>query len=303
MGDCTSTLQPQTDGKPTSVEAIAARDWHFSMLKEFGVDSAEKIQAEMVQQKDPQQLVLYLLSATIHVQKLIEIGSILATAQSSSKNQLVKCQGSVIDLQKQLLDAKQDLIVSKDEQLNKLTASVEAKVVEVKEEVRGYSAALQSGMTDSGGSASAISAVDVKTAVKTAMIDRADEMNREANVVIFGLVEEEGEKVGEKISELFRSLGEKPKFEAKRVGVVTSGQTSVRPVKVVMRSGVIARQIIGKAAKLRDLEQYKDVYVSADRTPAQRDARRVLVTELKRRKSEEPLKSHYIRGGIVVTVK
>ena len=70
------------------------------------------------------------------------------------------------------------------------------------------------------------------------------------------------------------------KFEAKRVGVAKPGLKAARPVKVVLRSGAIARQVIGKAAKLRDVEKY-------DRTPGQRDERRILVTELKRRRAEE----------------
>ena len=70
------------------------------------------------------------------MQSLVEITNILATARTASQNQLVKCQGSVLDLQKGLLEAKNELLVAKDEQLNKLTASAEAKVSEVKEEVQ-----------------------------------------------------------------------------------------------------------------------------------------------------------------------
>ena len=43
------------------------------------------------------------------------------------------------------------------------------------------------------------------------------------------------EKVGERVSELFQTLSEKPKFEAKRVGALKQGGTSRRPVKVMMR--------------------------------------------------------------------
>ena len=65
-----------------------------------------------------------------------------------------------------------------------VTATVAASVSEVKEEVKGYSAALMSG---NGVPGATISQSVVKTAVRTAMVDRADEVGREANVMIFGL--------------------------------------------------------------------------------------------------------------------
>ena len=164
--------------------------------------------------------------------------------------------------------------------------------------MKGYSAALMSG---GGGPGATVSQAVVKTAVRTAMVDRADEVGREANVMIFGLKEEEGEKLREKVAELFESVGEKPKFEAKRVGGVKQG-TSTRPVKVVLRNNVAARQIVGKANKLREVAKFQGVFVNPDRTPGQREERRVLVTELKRRRVEEPSKRHYIRGATVETV-
>ena len=87
----------------------------------------------------------------------------------------------------------------------------------------------------------------MKSAVRTVLTDRADEVGREANVVIFGLWEQEGEKVGERVGELFQILGEKPKFEAKRLGVVKPGDPSHRSVKVAMRSSAVATRIISKA--------------------------------------------------------
>ena len=65
---------------------------------------------------------------------------------------------------------------------------------------------------------------------------------------------------------------------------------------------MIARQIIGKAKNLREDEKFRGVFVNPDRTPSQREERRILVTELKRRRAEEPGKRHFIRGANVETV-
>ena len=140
----------------------------------------------------------------------------------------------------------------------------------------------------------------MKTAVRTALSEKADEEERETNIVIFGLEEKSGEKLGERVNELLGKLelGEKPRFTARRVGEVRQGATK-RPVKVSLRSSQIARKILAKSPKLRDVENYNEVYVSPDRTLEQRTIQRELVAELKRRRTEEPLKRHFIRGGRV----
>ena len=59
--------------------------------------------------------------------------------------------------------------------------------------------------------------------------------------------------------------------------------------------------MLSKASKLRGTTDYSRVYVSPDRTPEQRIEHRELVAEMMRRKSEEPKKRHFIRGGVVET--
>ena len=135
--------------------------------------------------------------------------------------------------------------------------------------------------------------------MRNALDDRADEEGREANVVVFGLVEETGEKVEEKLTELFGELGEKPKFTAKRIG--ETKQDKNRPVKVTFRSSNISRQVLTKVSKLRGSTKFCQVFVSPDRTPDQRSKQRELVSELKKRRVEDSGKNHFIRGDRVVT--
>ena len=104
----------------------------------------------------------------------------------------------------------------------------------------------------------------------------------------------------EKVSAVFQAVGEKPKFEAKRFGTVKPGQS--RPVKAVFRTVTVAKSVLAKAPKLRDIDVYRKVFVSPDRTPGQRAEHRALVEELKRRRAEDKGKRHFIRGGCVESV-
>ena len=213
-------------------------------------------------------------------------------------DQLVACQGQVISLQSQLLDAK-------DAQLTGVTTVVKENVCKVTEEVKAeissYSDALQSRGSGSGQN---FTTVEMKAAVRTALSEKADEDGRENNVVIFGMEENAGEKLGERVNELLGKLelGEKPRFEARRVGEVRSGVTK-RHIKVTLRSPLIARKILAKSSKLRGVDEFREVYVSPDRSPEQRTKQRELVAELKRRRSEEPSKRHFIRGGKVESLE
>ena len=208
------------------------------------------------------------------------------------KQELHESQKSVIGLQQQLLEAK-------DVQLKAVTSVVEEKVSEVRQEVKDYSAAVRSGSVTGGVT---LSQADVKSAVRTALVNRADEEGREGNVVVFGMVEETGEKVTGRVTELLEELGVKPKFTAERVGKIKMGDMK-RPIKVVFKNSLLARQVLKNAPKLRESEKFKDVFISPDRTPEQRLAQRELVAELKRKRSEESDKKHFIRSGRLESIE
>ena len=106
--------------------------------------------------------------------------------------------------------------------------------------------------------------------------------------------------MNERVAEVFGVLGEKPKFDAARIGEVKAGAKK-RPIKVKFRSSTVSRQVLSKAPKLRDSETFYSVCISPDRTPEQRVIHRDLVSELKRRRAEEKDKTHFIRNGRVET--
>ena len=184
-----------------------------------------------------------------------------------------------------------DLPQCKDNQLQSLRTAVETTVqTTMKEEIKSYSAAVAK---TSISNAPVFSTNSLKQVVKSAI----EEEDRGKNVMVFGLAEEEGEQLEDKISGLLQELGEKPRVAACRVG--GTGTTECRPVKVTLPSATSVNQILLKTGKLKQIEQFKSVYVRPDMTPDQRSARKRLVEELKKLIDEQPNCYHYIKGGKV----
>ena len=115
------------------------------------------------------------------------------------------------------------------------------------------------------------------------------------NVMVFGLCEDDNEEICTRVSEVFESLGEKPRVEASRLG--KKSKAAIRPVKVTFSSSTIVQQILRKSANLCKSEKFKNVYLSPDRTPEERAQHKELVLELKRRTEAEKDKKLFIRGG------
>ncbi len=186
-----------------------------------------------------------------------------------------------------IIKLQSDLIQSKENQLLSLQTAVQETVqTTVQQEVKSYSAAVVS--------APAISAESLKQAVKNAI----SEEDRTKNVMIFGLQEDDDEKLENKVNEIFQELGEKPKHTASRVG--RNADTDIcRPVKVVLTSSNHANQILMKSGTLKRVPQFEKVYLRPDMSSEERVIRKRLVTDLKQAIIDQPSHYHYIRGGTV----
>ena len=114
--------------------------------------------------------------------------------------------------------------------------------------------------------------------------------------MIFSLPECGDQELCGEVNKVFEQLGEKPKIEACRLG--KKGSTA-RPVRVTMSSSTFVQQILGKARDLRESGDYKEVFLSADRSVEERALHKQLVQELRKKRDEEPGRKHYIRGGQV----
>ncbi len=190
-----------------------------------------------------------------------------------------------------------DLLESKDEQLKSLQSAVQSTVqTTVQQEIKTYSAAVHASSTTPVFSPDSLKKV-VKSAIK--------EEDRSRNVLVFGLAEEEGEKIEDKISDLFSELGEKPRVAASRLGKTgprSSTPNKPRPVKVSLSSTTAVQQILSKTGKLKKVEMFRAVYVCPDRSPEERTARKCLILDLKKAVGEQPNRRHYIAGGKIHSI-
>ena len=119
-----------------------------------------------------------------------------------------------------------------------------------------------------------------------------EELSR--NVMVFGLPEDESEQLGRSESDVFQQLGEKPTFEAGRLG--KKKDSAMCLARVVMSSVLIAQRILGKSRNLRHSEKHKNMFLSLDRTVEERAQQKDLVQQLKKKSEEEPQRKHFIKS-------
>lgn len=212
------------------------------------------------------------------------------------REELAKLQAepsALIASQKQVIDLQAELLQCKSDQLQSLQATVKTSVENtVKAEIKSYSEAVQENLPQP-----TIAQETVKSIVQAVV----QEKDRSRSFMVFNLPEEEKEQLNSKVGEVLLELDEKPKMEAYRLGV---GQRSkenakVRPVKVILSSTVAVNQILAKARMLRSSPKHKSVYISQDRSPAEREQHRLLVAELKKKRTDDASKRYYIKGGVI----
>ena len=225
---------------------------------------------------------------------------------SQQQENVVKLQDDVITAQKQTIEktshavngmkhavtqcvqesVKNSVSKSYDAVVKTVGASVETSVK------KSYSDVMQSGIGSSG--SGTFDKDTLKSVAKQVIVE--EELSR--NVMVFGLPESEEEDLSVEVSEVFRHLEEKPRFEAARLG--KSKPETARPVKVTLSSSTAAQLILSKSRKLKESEKYKTVFLSPDRTAEERVKHWELVAEMKRRNAEEPQKRHIIKAGEVI---
>ena len=136
----------------------------------------------------------------------------LRTERASLSGKLVQCQESVIDLQREVIQAK-------DEQLSTIQSTVKSSVEEsvkssveesVKTEMKSYSSALQHS------SHVEISQVELQQVVKAVVAEE----DRSHKLILFGLLEQSSENLERTVSvgEVLLEIGEKPRIVAERIG-------------------------------------------------------------------------------------
>ena len=89
----------------------------------------------------------------------------------------------------------------------------------------------------------------LRRAVKSAI----EEDDRSRNLIIFGLEDDDQERIDSKVTTMFAELEEKPRVSACRIGTKKTG--TVRPVKVTLASSTAVHQILAKSRQLKLVEQ------------------------------------------------
>eukprot|EP00116_Pleurobrachia_bachei_P005284 sb/3465546/ len=227
------------------------------------------------------------------VEKLLEHLEHTRDRLDTVKDELLERDRKMIALQEEVSALKDTIISIKDSQLE---SSISAVQTVVQEEMSSYSSALQTAATTMKQTcASALAPTKIRAALSSAAVDRS------ANLIVYGLAENDDSSDTNKLKELFEHLAEAPVLsEVSRLGRTSDGR--VRPVRVVLRSRETARAILGKSAQLRDSETFQSVFISPDRTVEERTERRDLVARLKEKREKEPEKMFRIRRGSVVEI-
>ena len=212
---------------------------------------------------------------------------------SSTKSQLIENQKWVISLQEQVID-------SKEKQLEAVQTAVKTTVEDsVKEQFKSYSDVVQENVMVCQPQTESIDPVVLKQVVQSVV----QQEDRSRNLMVFGLPEAENENPTERIQEVFQGIGIKPAImEVSRVGRC-SKEKKKRPVKVILSSASVAFQILSQARRLRESDDFSSVFVRPDRSEEERSLNRLLVQELIKKREDEPGKRHFIRSGTLHTVE
>jgi len=137
----------------------------------------------------------------------------------------------------------------------------------------------------------------IQAAVKRVALEE----DRSKSLIIFQGLPETEEKLDAQVSGiLLDHLNEKPKIlGCKRVGKDTSER--IRPVKFILSSSDQARTILSKTKLLRHVDGLSSVYITPDRSAADRMAYKKVVDQLLNKRTAEPDKVHVIRNFRVVS--
>ena len=221
---------------------------------------------------------------------LIEISKSLNFANEMLKvanSTISKLQSAAIEDKETVIKLRKEVISIKNEQLQSVSTTVQS-------EMKSYCDIVKKSCKKA-----VVTHEKLTKAIKTV----AEEEDRGKNLMVFGLKEDKGENLADKVHELFSSVGEKPCIEdSVRVGTTAEKENStVRPVKVILRSSDTVNQLLRKSGKLRGLENYKSVFISPDRTHEERVTHQQLVLQMKEKIKSDPKNYHFIKNGSVMS--
>lgn len=205
---------------------------------------------------------------------------------------------SLDNTQVKLIDVQGELIRSKEDQLASVRTTVREEVASVqsavKSEIRSWSE-----IAGQKSAQQSISTARIKEAVKSAVVEE----DKSRNLLIFGKPEGTSEDVAATVAEVLLDIDEKPQLvECRRIGPCGS-EGRPRPIKVKLSSSDAVLCVLRNASALKNSTTNKSTFLGPDRTPDERLAHKKLVEYMRRKMDEEPGSYHYIRGGLIRSVK
>ena len=246
----------------------------------YGCDDSEKLSPEVLIKNNvvKAQMAEWLYAA------IDLLNNCCLPLMSSARTTIEQLQEEKISDQKTVIELQEKLICKKDGDLGLVSQTVQ-------KELKSYSSALQQSCS------TALSPKKIATAVQKI----AKEEDRTKEVVVFGVDEEAGECITTKVSTILEQLEEKPKITGcRRIGQRVTGESKKRPIIFSVKSTDIVYQILRKAKRLKDIEGFKTVYISPNRTLDERISRQKLVSELKERRIGDPTGRYFIKKGEIV---
>ena len=162
------------------------------------------------------------------------------------KSEAISCQSTVIKLQEEVISVKDNQIVDFH---SSVKTSVETAVV------KSFSEAVQAVQPQCGAPDVGSPPVMNKDTLKSVVKDVVDEEDRGRNVVMFGISEDGGQSLDDKINLVLADIDEKPRFKAVRLGTkkrISSDATGES----------IFQQQYNSAANFEEIEEFEQVYES-----------------------------------------
>ena len=247
-----------------------------------------------------------LLLSTFNVRELSEIRrTVLKSANKDTavdlamnlailldrSGQLLRSASADLDcLKREQLESQSKLLKVQDELSVKKSAQLDAVKNTVEEKMSSWAAVVKKN------SGKNVSQKEVKKAVKCAI----NESDREYNVVMFNVEEQEEEDPSENYDadialDIMNSAGldtVEGEYTTERIGTLDKDKN--RPLKVKFDFKSTAFSLLAKAKNLKDNEEYGQVFIVPDRSREERIEHRKLVEQLKLIRTQNPEKRCYI---------
>ena len=234
---------------------------------------------------------------------IIRFGEIYTKTKSFSRsaaNKVEELTSRVMTGQEKIIALQGDLIAAKDEQLAHVRTAVKEEIASVQSVVQTEIRSSWSDVVAKGSSSSitTASAAKLKEAVKSAVA----EQDKSRNFMIFSKEEMPKEEIHETVAEILLDLNQKPQVvECMRVGNFEQGKP--RPIKVKLASSDAVFNILRNAKCLKTSCKNKATFIGPDRSKEERAEHKKLVDKMKSMMRDEPEKYHFIRRGVITSVK